>query len=93
MLLGVSNQYFDHFQKPYSFDTQSELTVEITDATVFLDTDVKPSNLNQVGRTDTDGNNNGISVQDSDSVITSDEQDWHLRGLPVGVKARSVKAS
>ena len=37
LLLGVSNQYLTRFQRPYSFEAQSEPTVEIVDAPIPLD--------------------------------------------------------
>ena len=33
LLLGASNRYLTRFQKPYSFDAQSEPTIEIVDST------------------------------------------------------------
>lgn len=86
--LGVTSQFLSRFQKPYNFESQSEQTVEIMDVPIVFDTDAKLTNVNQVGRTDIDDNSNGTNVQVSDSVITSDKQDWHLRELPEGVKAR-----
>ena len=79
------------FQKPYSLDSQSEQSIEIIDTPIAFDTDKKSANLKQIGRSDTDGNSNGITPQVSDSDPKSIEQDWHLRDLPEGVKARIGK--
>ena len=50
LLLGASNQYLARFQKPYSFEAQSEPTIEIVDAFIVVDIDAKPAVRNQVGR-------------------------------------------
>jgi hypothetical protein len=50
LLLGTSNQYLARFQKPYSFEAQSEPTIEIIDTLVTLDTDSRPDVRNQIGQ-------------------------------------------
>ena len=50
LLLGVSHQYLARFQRPYSFEAQSEPTIEIIEAAVVLETDAKPAIRNQIGR-------------------------------------------
>ena len=50
LLLGASNRYLTRFQKPYSFEAQSEPTIEIVDAPIILDIATKPAVRNQVGR-------------------------------------------
>ena len=50
LLLGVSNQYLTRFQKPYSFEAQSEPTIEIIEALTILDSDAKPVVQSQIGR-------------------------------------------
>ena len=42
ILLGLSNRYLNYFQKPYSFEAQSEPTIEIIDAPIVLDIESKP---------------------------------------------------
>ena len=49
-LLGLSNQYLVRFQKPYSFEAQSEPTIEIIDTPIVLDVDAKPAVRNRIGR-------------------------------------------
>ena len=50
LLLGASNRYLTRFQRPYSFEAQSEPTIEIVDAPIILDIASKPAVRNQVGR-------------------------------------------
>ena len=79
LLLGVSNQYLVRFQKPYSFEAQSEPMVEIVDAPVVLNIDVKPAVRNQAGRAVTTNRNNGTGVQVSESDLASQAQDGSIQ--------------
>ena len=69
-LLGVSNQYLARFQKPYSFEAQSEPTIEIIDAPVVLEIDVKPALRNQIGQAAIPGKS-GIGSRVSEKDLAS----------------------
>ena len=74
LLLGLSNQYLSHFQKPYSFEAQSEPTIEIIDAPIVLDIESKPDVQNQVGRAVlTDENVSTGNPQISKTALTPTE--------------------
>ena len=75
LMLGISNQYLLRFQKPYSFEAQSEPTIEIVDAPIVLNSEAKPAVRNQAGLAVVSNNNNGDSVQISASVLASNAQD------------------
>ena len=75
LLLGVSNQYITRFQKPYSFEAQSEPTIEIIDALIMLDVDSKPAVRSQVGRAVTPNENRGIGQQMTEAVLASNTQE------------------
>ena len=70
LLLGVSNQYLTRFQQPYSFEAQSEPTIEIVDAPITLDIDAKPAVQNRVGRAfiPAKGSGNGLHVSETPSA-------------------------
>ena len=51
LMLSASNQYLTRFQRPYSFEAESEPTVEIIDAPIVLDIVSKPAVRNRIGRT------------------------------------------
>ena len=42
LIMGAGSQYLARFQKPYNLNAQSEITVEIIDAPIVLDTQAKP---------------------------------------------------
>ncbi|MDE0326821.1 MAG: sigma-70 family RNA polymerase sigma factor [Candidatus Poribacteria bacterium] len=79
LLLSASNQYLVRFQKPYSFEAQSEPTIEIIDAPAVLDIEAKPAVRNQTGRADTTNQSGTASVQVSEPVLAANAQGELLR--------------
>ena len=79
LLLGVSNQYLVRFQKPYSFEAQSEPTVDIVDTPIILNIDVKPDVRSQAGRAVNTDRNTGPGVQVSESDLASHTQDESIQ--------------
>ena len=69
LLLGVSHQYLARFQKPYSFEAQSEPTIEIIEAPVVLETDARPDIRNQVGQATTPSKSSSIGSQVSEKIL------------------------
>ena len=79
LMLGVSNQYLAHFQRPYSFEAESAPTVEIIDAPIVLETDAKPSVRNQIGQTTTISKSNSAGLHDSERNLTPNASKDSLR--------------
>ena len=79
LLLGVSNQYLVRFQKPYSFEAQSEPTIEIVDTAIVLNIDTKPDVRSQAGRAVNTDRNTGTGVQVSESELASHTQDGAIQ--------------
>lgn len=71
LMIGVGNQYLLHFQHPYSFEAESEHTIEIIDASIVLNIDSKPDVRSQAGRTLSNGNDNNTGSQTSETLLTS----------------------
>ena len=72
LLLGASNQYLARFQKPYSFEAQSEPIIEIIDAPIVLNIPAKPLAVrNQARRTAAAGKSSGTGTQVSTTTTTS----------------------
>ena len=69
LIMGVSSQYLARFQKPYNIDAHSEMTVEIIDASVVLDTQAKADLRNQAGRFETPGKRSSTGLQLSKPVV------------------------
>ena len=89
LLLGASHQYLARFQRPYSFEAQSEPTIEIIEATVVLETDAKPALRNQVGRAATAGKNSSTGSQVSEKVLAPNASERFSK-LPVSNAAPKV---
>ena len=68
LIMGMGSQYLARFQKPYNIDAQSEMTVEIIDASIVLDTQAKSDLRDQVGRFDTIGKSSSTGPQLSEPV-------------------------
>ena len=79
LLLTASNQYLLRFQKPYSFEAESEQTVEIIEASIMLNSDAKPAVRNQAGRAALTDRTGGDGVQVSESVFVSNTQNESVR--------------
>ena len=79
LMLGVSNQYLARFQKPYSFEAESEPTIEIVDAPIVLDIVSKPSIRNQFGRAAIPGKSSSAGMQVSEAVLRSSALEDSLR--------------
>ena len=94
LLMGVSNQYVTRFQRPYSFEAQSEPTIEIVDTPIVFDVVLKPAIRSQGGRVATPGRYNSTGAQVSKVAFTSDASgdatkfsasEWtHTNGLQGG---------
>ena len=74
LMMGMGSQYLARFQKPYNLNAQSEITVEIIDAPIVLDTQATPDLRNQAGRFDTTGRSSGAGPQVSEPVMLAAAQ-------------------
>ena len=102
LLLGASNQYLTRFQKPYSFEAQSEPTIEIIDTPIILDIVAKPAVQNRVGQAASAGKNNSTGTQISTTTTTSatlenpakfSTSQWMQGGAPPGGHIHDIFAT
>ena len=99
LMFGFGNhQYLGLFQKPYSFDATSEMTVDIIDAPIIANLESKPDVRIQIGSANAVGKRNIVEQQPNDaptaSVETQTEEtvkDWTQWALPKNAKARLGK--
>ena len=71
LMLGVSSQYLSRFQKPYSFDASSEMTVELIEAPVVLNLESEPDVRTQLGNANAQGKNNGAGQQPDEILFAA----------------------
>jgi len=93
ILFGSSSQYLLRFQQPYSFDAQSEPTVELVDEPIYLEIVAKPAGRHQIGKTIIPGKDSGAGMQTSQTTLTTNADDnpakfsasqWTQLGGPQG---------
>ena len=78
LMLGIGNQYMSRFQKPYSFDATSEMTVEIIEAPVVLNLEAKPDIRTQLGASNASDENAASEKQPNNTQVFQNSQTWNL---------------
>ena len=81
LALGVGNQYLSHYQRPYSFEAESEPTIEIVDAPIILDINVKLALRNQIGRPVLRSKNNSANVSTDAETLSIPQSEKRFFGL------------
>ena len=71
LMLGSHHKYLTRFQQPYSFEAQSEPTVELIDAAITLDMLSKPAIRNRIGRVATPSKSIGAGLQTAETAVAS----------------------
>ncbi len=75
LVLGIGTAYLSRFQKPYSFDATSEMTVDIIETPVVLDIESKPDVRTQLGSTAAPSQNDGVGQQPDDVLFAAAQAD------------------
>ena len=99
LMLGIGNhQHLSRFQKPYSFDAPSEMTVELIEAPIVLNLEAKPDIRTQLGsvRTPSEGDTTSQQSNDVSASVAEAESDETTKNhahwkLPKAAKARFGK--
>ncbi len=98
LMLGIGNQHLSRFQKPYSFDATSKMTVNLIEAPIVLNLESEPDVRTQIGNAN--GSDKGsVSHRQPDNVpalvaeaesdaIDKDYPQWEL---PKAAKVRLGK--
>ena len=74
-MLGVGSQFLAYFQKPYSVDAQSDMTVELIDTPIVLNLDMQPNKQFQFGSANELVNNNNNGQKQKDSSFAAAQND------------------
>ena len=92
LLMGASNQFITRSQPPYSFEAQSESTIEIVDAPVIRSIISKPDVQNRVGNDTIPGRNSNKGLPTgTKSMENNTAQESMKWNLPEDAKARLGK--
>jgi len=94
LLMGASHQFIARSQPPYSFDAQSETTIEIVDAPVIRSIISRPDVQNRVGSDTIPGRNSNKGLQTGTKSMKNntaqESMQWHL---PEDAKVRLGKGN
>ena len=103
LMLGVGTEYLSRFQKPYSFDATSEMTVDIIETPIVLDIESKPDVRTQLGSTAVPSQNEGAGQQPDDVLfaaaqaegedVSVPKQQWIPAGPIKGSRAEGLLAT
>ena len=103
MMLGVGTEYLSRFQKPYSFEATSEMTVDIIETSIVLDIESKPDVRRQLGSAATPNKNEGAgqrpdavlfaAAQTDGEDVSVPKQQWIQAGPIKGSTAEGILAT
>ncbi len=95
LMLGIGNQHLSRFQKPYSFDATSEMTVDIIEAPVVLNLESEPDVRTQIGSSTTPSNNDGSGQQPDDVLFAAAQAEGEDVSIPKQqwIQAEPLKGS
>ena len=102
LILGIGNQNLARFQKPYSLEAQSEMTVELVEAPIVQEIKAQPDVRRQFGNTNAVGNNNSprqntdellfaAAVVEGENTTTTNQQ-WIQGNAPTYKHGPSVRS-
>ena len=95
LMLGIGNQHLSRFQKPYSFEATSEMTVEIIEAPVVLNLESKPDIRIQLENAAAPNKNEGVGQQPDDVLFAAAQSEGEDLSIPKQqwMRAEPVKGS
>ena len=82
LMLGVGSQYLSRFQRPYSFDATSEMTVDILETPIVLDIESKPDVRTQLGSAAAPSKNDGSGQQPDEVLFAAAQADGEDVSIP-----------
>ncbi len=82
LMLGIGVQYLSRFQKPYSFDATSEMTIDIIETPVVLDIESKPDVRTQLGSAPAPSQNEGAGQQPNEVLFAAAQADGEDVSVP-----------
>ncbi len=75
LLIGIGPRALSRFQQPYNLDATSEMTVELVDAPVVLESERKSDALTRFGRADIPGKNSASGFKAEPLLIAAAQAD------------------
>ena len=82
LILGIGNQHLSRFQRPYSFEATSEMTVDLIEAPVVLNLEAKPDIRTQLGASAIPSKNDGTGQQPDDVLFAAAQAEGEDVSVP-----------
>ncbi|MCY4553685.1 MAG: sigma-70 family RNA polymerase sigma factor [Candidatus Poribacteria bacterium] len=82
LMLGVGSQHLSRFQKPYSFDAASQMTVELIEAPIVLNLESKPDVRTQIGGAAALSQNDGVGQQPDEVLFAAAQTEGEDVSVP-----------
>ena len=82
LMLGVGSQYLSRFQRPYSFDATSEMTVDILETPIVLDIESKPDVRTQLGSSAMSSINDGPGQRPDEVLFAAAQSEGEDVSIP-----------
>ena len=95
LMLGIGAEYLSRFQKPYSFDATSEMTIELIEAPIVLNLESEPDVRTQIGGAAAPSKNDGVGQQPDDVLFAAAQTDGEDVAVPKQqwIQAEPIKGS
>ena len=95
LLLGLGSQHLLRFQQPYSLDAQAETTIELVDAPIVLNLEVKADVQNQLGLSNPLGKSDNNGQKLDEVLLASAQVDGEDVSIPKQqwIQSKAVSAS
>ena len=95
LMLGFSNQFLSRFQKPYSLEAQSEMTVELVEAPIVQEIDAEPNVRRQFGNTNALGESDNNGQKPDDGLLAAAEPEGETVSVPKQqwIQSEAIKGS
>ena len=101
LMMGFGPRALSRFQQSYNLDATSEMTIELIDALVVLDSDRKPDVTNRFGNADTDGSGKStgpktkagllaVAQADMEGGLKTEEPRWIPAKGPEGGRIKDL---
>ena len=82
LMLGIGSQHLSRFQKPYSFDAASEMTVELIEAPIVLNLESRPDVRTQIGGAAALSQNDGAGQQPDEVLFAAAQTEGEDVSVP-----------
>ena len=82
LMLGVGSQYLSRFQRPYSFDATSEMTIDIIETPIVLDIKSKPDIRTQLGNSAAPNKKEGAGQRPDEVLFAAAQADGEDISIP-----------